>query len=69
MRQHIAGRQSFSLRQAAVILRSSLGSIQQIGSDHLLQVTRSLFDLCPAWSPDGRYLAFSRYGEQEQSII
>ena len=42
--------------------------IQQIGSDHLLQVTRSLFDLCPAWSPDGRYLAFSRYGEQEQSI-
>lgn len=42
--------------------------IQQIGSDHLLQVTRSLFDRCPAWSPDGRNLAFSRYGEQEQSI-
>jgi Tol biopolymer transport system component/DNA-binding winged helix-turn-helix (wHTH) protein len=42
--------------------------IQQIGSDHLLQVTRSLFDWCPAWSPDGGYLAFSRYGEQEQSI-
>jgi Tol biopolymer transport system component/DNA-binding winged helix-turn-helix (wHTH) protein len=42
--------------------------IQQIGSDHLLKVTRGPFDWCPAWSPDGRYLAFSRYGEQEQSI-
>jgi len=42
--------------------------IQQIGSDHLLQVTRSLFDQCPSWSPDGRNLAFSRYGEREQSI-
>jgi Tol biopolymer transport system component len=42
--------------------------IQQISSDHLLQLTQSLSDWCPAWSPDGRYLAFSRYGEQEQSI-
>jgi len=43
--------------------------IKQVGSDNYLQVTRSASDRCPAWSPDGRELAFSRYGEQEQSIF
>jgi Tol biopolymer transport system component len=42
--------------------------IKQIGSDNQLQVTRSATDFCPAWSPDGRSLAFSRYGNQEHSI-
>ena len=42
--------------------------LKQIGTDDYLQITRSVSDWCPAWSPDGRYLAFSRYGEQQHSI-
>jgi Tol biopolymer transport system component/DNA-binding winged helix-turn-helix (wHTH) protein len=42
--------------------------IKQIGSEDYLQVTHGVSDWCPAWSPDGRYVAFSRYGEQEHSI-
>lgn len=42
--------------------------IKQIGSDSYLQVTRSASDWCPVWSPDSRYLAFSRYGYQEHSV-
>lgn len=42
--------------------------IQQVGSEHLLQVTKDKTDSCPAYSPDGRTLAFSRYGDQEHSI-
>ena len=40
----------------------------QIGSEHLLQLTRGTTDSSPVWSPDGRFVAFSRYGEQEHSI-
>ena len=42
--------------------------IQQIGSEHLLQLSKGSSDWCPAYSPDGRSLAFSRYGDQEHSI-
>jgi Tol biopolymer transport system component/DNA-binding winged helix-turn-helix (wHTH) protein len=42
--------------------------IKQIGSEDYLQITRNVSDWCPAWSPDGRYLAFSRYAKQEHSI-
>jgi Tol biopolymer transport system component/DNA-binding winged helix-turn-helix (wHTH) protein len=42
--------------------------IKQIGSDSYLQVTRGANDWCPEWSPDSRYLAFSRYGYQQHSV-
>jgi Tol biopolymer transport system component/DNA-binding winged helix-turn-helix (wHTH) protein len=42
--------------------------IQQIGSEHLLQLSKGSSDRCPAWSPDGHSLVFSRYGDQEHSI-
>ena len=35
--------------------------VQQIGSEHQLQLTKSTSDNAPAWSPDGRFIAFSRY--------
>ena len=35
--------------------------VKQIGSEHLLQLTKSTSDNTPAWSPDGRFVAFSRY--------
>ena len=33
---------------------------KQISGDELLQLTKNEGDCCPAWSPDGRWLAFSR---------
>ena len=42
--------------------------IKQIGSDHLLQLTRSTTDFSPVWSPDGRFIAFSRYVNAKHEI-
>lgn len=42
--------------------------IKQIGSDHLLQLTKSTTDFSPVWSPDGRFIAFSRYANAEHEI-
>lgn len=32
----------------------------EVGSDQLVQLTRSDDDCCPVWSPDGRWIAFSQ---------
>jgi Tol biopolymer transport system component len=42
--------------------------VQQIGSEHLLQLTKSTSDNAPAWSPDGRLIAFSRYTSAQHEI-
>ena len=42
--------------------------IKQIGSEHLLQLTRNTTDFSPAWSPDGRFVAFSRYANAAHEI-
>ena len=40
----------------------------QIGGEHPLQLTRDPTDQSPVWSPDGRFVAFSRYKGQEHSV-
>ena len=42
--------------------------VKQIGSEHLLQLTRSNSDNAPTWSPDGRFIAFSRYTNDQHEI-
>jgi serine/threonine protein kinase len=42
--------------------------IKLIGSEHLLQLTTNSSDCCPVWSPDGRFIAFSRYANAEHAI-
>jgi Tol biopolymer transport system component/DNA-binding winged helix-turn-helix (wHTH) protein len=42
--------------------------IKQIGSEHLLQLTRNGSDWRPMWSPDGRFVAFSRYANAVHEI-
>jgi Tol biopolymer transport system component len=42
--------------------------VQQIGSEHLLQLTKSNSDNAPTWSPDGRFIAFSRYTNDQHEI-
>lgn len=39
-----------------------------IGSDQLAQLTSNPGDCCPAWSPDGSSIAFSRFANREFSI-
>jgi Tol biopolymer transport system component len=51
----VAFRRSSDSRDASGIY------IKQIGNEHLLQLTKSTSDNAPAWSPDGRFIAFSRY--------
>lgn len=51
----VAFRRSSDLRDVSGIY------VQQIGSEHQLQLTKSTTDNAPAWSPDGRFIAFSRY--------
>lgn len=40
-----------------------------VGSDHLVQLTTDDGDCCPVWSPDGRWIAFSRSSNREYSIF
>jgi Tol biopolymer transport system component len=42
--------------------------IKQIGSEHLLRLTRNGSDWRPVWSPDGRFVAFSRYANAVHEI-
>jgi len=37
-------------------------------SDRLLQLTHNEHDCCPVWSPDGRFIAFSRYEGKQFAI-
>lgn len=40
-------------------------SITQVGSDQVEPLTRNSDDCCPAWSPDGRSIAFARRGKND----
>jgi Tol biopolymer transport system component/DNA-binding winged helix-turn-helix (wHTH) protein len=42
--------------------------VKAVGSDQMVQVTKNAGDCCPAWSPDGQTLAFSRFTENEFQI-
>jgi Tol biopolymer transport system component/DNA-binding winged helix-turn-helix (wHTH) protein len=42
--------------------------VSQVGSDQSLQLTDGDDDCCPVWSPDGRWIAFSRVHNGEYSI-
>jgi len=42
--------------------------VEQIGSDHPLQLTKGPTDQSPAWSPDGAFIAFSRYANGQHEI-
>jgi len=42
--------------------------VKAVGSDQMVQVTKNAGDCCPAWSPDGQTLAFSRFAENEFQI-
>jgi Tol biopolymer transport system component len=43
--------------------------VQQVGSDHVRQLTNDEKDCCPVWSPDGRSIAFSRFGNDAAEIF
>jgi eukaryotic-like serine/threonine-protein kinase len=42
--------------------------IRPIGVDQILQLTNNERDCCPVWSPDGRYIAFSRFSKDQHFI-
>ncbi len=42
--------------------------VKQIGGDDLTQITSNVNDCCPAWSQDGRSVAFSRFEGAERVI-
>ena len=42
--------------------------VSSIGNGQMVQLTRSANDCCPAWSPDGRWIAFARSVDQQYSI-
>jgi Tol biopolymer transport system component/DNA-binding winged helix-turn-helix (wHTH) protein len=39
--------------------------VKQVGADYLKQLTTHQEDCCPAWSPDGKWVAFSRWTDRE----
>jgi Tol biopolymer transport system component/DNA-binding winged helix-turn-helix (wHTH) protein len=43
--------------------------VKQIGADRLMQVTHHASDCCPVWSPDNRFIAFSRRSETKEVEI
>jgi len=42
--------------------------VAMVGGDKPLQLTSGPGDCCPAWSPDGRQIAFTRYSEKPDAI-
>jgi Tol biopolymer transport system component/DNA-binding winged helix-turn-helix (wHTH) protein len=42
--------------------------VKTIGSPQLLQLTNNPADCCPAWMPNGRAIAFSRFTDKEHEI-
>jgi Tol biopolymer transport system component len=42
--------------------------VKAIGSPQLLQLTNNLADCCPAWAPNGRSIAFSRFSKKQHEI-
>jgi Tol biopolymer transport system component/DNA-binding winged helix-turn-helix (wHTH) protein len=42
--------------------------VTAVGDDHPLQLTNDRRDCCPVWSPDGRFIAFTRGVESSYSI-
>jgi Tol biopolymer transport system component/DNA-binding winged helix-turn-helix (wHTH) protein len=58
----VAFRRSSDLRDVSGIY------VKQIGSEHVLQLTKNTSDSAPAWSPDGRFIAFSRYANDLHEI-
>ena len=58
----VASRQSDSSHNAGIY-------VAVVGEDKPIQLTSNPGDCCPAWSPDGREIAFSRYKDRVFSII
>ena len=58
----VAFRQSDSSHNAGIY-------VAIVGGDKSIQLTSNPGDCCPAWSPDGREIAFSRYKDRVFSII
>jgi len=42
--------------------------VKGVASDELIRITRNSGDCCPAWSPDGQSIAFSRFADREFQI-
>jgi len=42
--------------------------VTQVGSDRPLRLTTSKNDCCPVWSPDGRWIGFTRYENHQAAI-
>jgi Tol biopolymer transport system component/DNA-binding winged helix-turn-helix (wHTH) protein len=43
--------------------------VKQVGGEQLIQLTNSVGDSKPVWSPDGRSLAFSRLRDKQRTIF
>jgi Tol biopolymer transport system component/DNA-binding winged helix-turn-helix (wHTH) protein len=55
------------VRQDATPVHSGI-FLKKVDSDQSRQLTHNDRDCCPVWSPDGRFIAFSRYENQEFAI-
>jgi len=42
--------------------------VKTLGSQQLSQLTNNASDCCPVWSPNGRFIAFSRFTNKEHEI-
>jgi Tol biopolymer transport system component/DNA-binding winged helix-turn-helix (wHTH) protein len=55
------------VRQDSIPAHSGI-FLKSVDSDQSRQLTHSDRDCCPVWSPDGRFIAFSRYENQQFAI-